>query len=256
MNTIAIVPARMAATRFPGKPMAKICGIPMIGHCYYRTIQSKLLTDTYIATCDQEIYDYIVSIGGKAVMTKDTHERCTDRTAEAMLKIEEQTGKKIDLVCMVQGDEPLVFPRMIDESVDALLKSDQNIGVSCLKSLIKTKEEFEDQNIVKLVTDKNDCAIYFSREPIPTAKKSDDASKRFKQVPIMTFRRDYLLRFNDLEPTPLEILESVDMMRVIEHGDKIVMADTDAINVSVDIPSDIQKAEAVMKSDDLFRTYS
>lgn len=256
MNIVAIIPARMGASRFPGKPLAKICGIPMVGHCYFRTIKSEFLTDTYVATCDKEIYDYVESIGGKAVMTADTHERCTDRTAEAMLKIEEQTGKKIDMVCMVQGDEPLVFPNMIDQSIVALKEAPESVGVSCLKGLIKTEKEFLDPNIVKLVTDLNDYALYFSREPIPTAKKSSDTSKRFKQVPIMSFRRDYLLRFNDLTPTPLEILESVDMMRVLEHGDRLIMAETDSINVSVDIPDDISKAEDVMKNDSLFKTYS
>src|SRR3989338_3848965 len=109
MNAIAIIPARMASSRFPGKPMAKIHGIPMIGHVFLRTRMSKHLQETYVATCDGVIFDYIVSIGGKAIMTGDHHERCSDRTAEALLKIEKETGKKADLIVMVQGDEPMIM---------------------------------------------------------------------------------------------------------------------------------------------------
>ncbi len=114
LNIIAIIPARMASSRFPGKPMAKIHGIPMICHVYFRTKMCPLLRGTYVATCDQEIFDCIVSIGGKAVMTADTHERCSDRTAEAMLKIESETDHKTDIVVMVQADEPMLTPEMID----------------------------------------------------------------------------------------------------------------------------------------------
>ena len=120
MNIVAIIPARMGSTRFPGKPMAPMLSMPMIGHVYLRTAMSGILTDCWVATCDEEIKTYIESIGGKAVMTADTHERCSDRTAEAMVKIEAATGKKIDIVVMVQGDEPLVTPEMIDEAVNAL----------------------------------------------------------------------------------------------------------------------------------------
>ena len=111
---IGIIPARMASTRFPNKPMAKIAGIPMIGHVYLRCKMSGLLDDLYVATCDKEIYDYIESIGGKAVMTADTHERASDRCAEALQKIEMSTGRRADIMVMIQGDEPMIRPQMID----------------------------------------------------------------------------------------------------------------------------------------------
>ncbi|MEK9943275.1 MAG: 3-deoxy-manno-octulosonate cytidylyltransferase, partial [Gammaproteobacteria bacterium] len=107
MKVVAIIPARMASSRFPGKPMAMIHGMPMIGHCYRRISLCEQLSDTYVATCDKVIFDYIESIGGKAVMTADTHERASDRAAEAMLKVEKQTGERIDILVMVQGDEPM-----------------------------------------------------------------------------------------------------------------------------------------------------
>ena len=122
MKVIAIIPARMESSRFPGKPLKMIHGMPMIGHCYHRTKICNELIDTYVATCNKEIYDYIESIGGKAIMTKSTHERASDRTAEAMLKIEKELGFKIDVVVMVQGDEPMTTPAMITQSLQPLHK--------------------------------------------------------------------------------------------------------------------------------------
>ena len=142
---IAIIPARMGSSRFPGKPLAKIHGIPMVGHVYYRTRMCEILTETYVATCDEEIYSYVESIGGKAVMTADTHDRASDRTAEAMLKIEEETGRKVNIVVLVQGDEPMVTPEMIKRSVDPMLK-DPTIHVVNLMARLQSTEEFEDQN--------------------------------------------------------------------------------------------------------------
>src|SRR3989338_8650143 len=110
LNIIGIIPARMGSSRFPGKPLAKILGMPMVGHVYFRSKMSKILNDVYIATCDKEIGDYADSIGAKWAMTKDTHERASDRCAEAMLKIENETGEKVDIAVMIQGDEPMIFP--------------------------------------------------------------------------------------------------------------------------------------------------
>ena len=124
MNIIGIIPARMASSRFPGKPLAPILGIPMIGHVYFRSKMSRLLNEVYVATCDREIADYIESIGGHAIMTSDKHERASDRCAEAMLKIESATGEKTDIVVMIQGDEPMVTPEMIEKAVEPMIKDD------------------------------------------------------------------------------------------------------------------------------------
>ena len=145
MNIIAIIPARMGSSRFPGKPLAKILGMPMVGHVYFRSKMSKTLSDVYIATCDEEIKQYADSIGAKRVMTKNTHERCSSRCAEAMLKIEAETGKKVDAVVMVQGDEPMVFPEMIDLALEPMLK-DPSIQITNLMAPIKTREEHNDPN--------------------------------------------------------------------------------------------------------------
>lgn len=251
---IAIIPARMGSTRFPGKPMAEIHGVPMVGHVYFRTRICSLLSETYVATCDQEIYDYIVSVGGKAVMTADTHERCSDRTAEAMLKVESETGKKVGIVVMVQGDEPMVTPEMIEEAVAPML-GDPTIKVVNLMARMKTVEEFEDPNEVKVVVDLNGRALYFSREPIPSRRKGVQNVPMLKQVCIIPFRRDYLLEFNRLPETPLESIESVDMMRVIEHGEHVNMVLTEAETLSVDTPEDLERAVNLMDGDYLMKSY-
>jgi len=254
MNIVAIIPARMASSRFPGKPMARIHGMPMIGHVYFRTRLCKLLTETYIATCDPEIYDYIESVGGKAIITADTHERCTDRTSEAMLKIEADIGGKVDIVVMVQGDEPMVTPEMIEQSITPMLK-DSSINVVNLMALIKSPAEFEDPNEVKVVVGVNGTALYFSREPIPSRKKGVPDVPMLKQVCIIPFRRDYLLKFNSMPPTPLEKIESVDMMRIIEHGEHVHMVMTDAESLSVDNQADLEKVEQLMAGDKLRNLY-
>ena len=126
--TIAIIPARMASTRFPGKPMAPIHGIPMIGHCYYRSKMSRFLDDVYIATCDEEISSYASSIGADCIVTSNTHERASDRIAEAMLTIEDELGVQHDIIVLVQGDEPMVTPKMISDSLQPLIE-DNSVNV-------------------------------------------------------------------------------------------------------------------------------
>ena len=251
---IAIIPARMGSTRFPGKPLAEIHGIPMVGHVYLRTKMCSLLSETYVATCDNEIYDYIGSIGGKVLMTADTHERCSDRTAEAMLKVESETGRKVDVVVMVQGDEPMVTPEMIEQAVGPMLK-DSSVQVINLMARMRTAQEFEDPNEVKVVVDLNGRALYFSREPIPSRRKGVLDVPMLKQVCIIPFRRDYLLEFNSLPATPLERIESVDMMRVIEHGGHVHMVMTEVETLSVDTPEDLERVLDLMQKDAFIKEY-
>lgn len=254
MNIIAIIPARMGSSRFPGKPLAKILGIPMVGHVYFRTKMSKILSDVYIATCDQEIMDYAASIGAKAIMTKSTHERCSDRCAEAMLKIEEVTGKRIDIVVIVQGDEPMVRPEMVDLALEPML-NDSSIQVVNLMAPIKTREEHEDPNCPKVTVDRHNFAMYFSREAIPSWKKGAKEVKMLKQVCILPFTRDFLLKFNELEPTHTEIVESVDMNRILEHGYKVKMVLEHFDTYCVDTPQDGERVEKAMENDPLVKAY-
>jgi len=254
MNIIGIIPARMASSRFPNKPMADILGMPMIGHCYKRSKMSNLLNEVYVATCDEEIYNYIESIGGKAVMTADTHERASDRTAEALLKIEEATRNKVDIVVMLQGDEPMITPEMIQSAVQPLIDN-KEIKIANLYANIATVGEFEDPNEVKVVVDKEEYAIYFSREPIPSRKKGITDVPMYKQVCIIPFERDFLLEYNNMAQTPLEIIESVDMMRIIENGMKVKMIFTETASYAVDTQDDLNNVIAKMKTDSLVAEY-
>jgi 3-deoxy-manno-octulosonate cytidylyltransferase (CMP-KDO synthetase) len=243
MNILALIPARMGSSRFPGKPMAKILGKPMIGHVYERVAESSLLNKTAVATCDREIFNYIESIGGHAVMTSDIHERASDRCAEALIKIEAKDQIIYDIVVMVQGDEPMTHSDMIKEAVTPML-DDPKILVTNLLGSIQNIEEFEDRNCIKVVCDLNSDALFFSREPIPTRKYGKVEMK--KQVCIIPFRREFLLSYISLEPTPLEIAESIDMMRVLEHGQKVRMIPTLYNTFAVDTAEDLKRVEELM----------
>lgn len=244
MKILALIPARMGSSRFPGKPMAPILGRPMIGHVFQNVVKSTLLTTTAVATCDREIFDYITSIGGTAVMTSNTYERASDRCAEALLKLEKQNDIIYDIVIMVQGDEPMTNSEMLSQAVEPLI-SDSSIVVTNLIGNIKSTEEFEDRNCIKVVCDIHGDALYFSREPIPTRFKGTSISMG-KQVCVIPFRRDYLLEYTSLSPTPLEIAESIDMLRVLEHGRKVRMVHTNHQSFAVDIPSDLKRVEKLM----------
>ncbi len=255
MKTVGIIPARMESSRFPGKPMAKIINVPMVGHVYFRSKMCKSLHEVYVATCNREIASYIESIGGKAIMTDNTHERASDRTAEAMLTIEKNSGNKLDIVVMIQGDEPMLYPEMIDKAIKPMLE-DNTIQVVNLMSPLTSKEEQEDINEVKVVVDLKGFALYFSREPIPSWKKGAKKVPMYKQVCIIPFRRDFLIKFNELAPTPLEIVESVDMLRILEHGYKVKMVLTEFKTYSVDTPEDLKEVENLMKNDNLVSKYT
>ena len=254
MHIIAIIPARMNSSRFPGKPMKNIHGVPMIGHCYHRANLCQDLKDTYVATCDKVIFDYISSIGGKAIMTNSNHERASDRAAEAMLKIEKSTNKKVDIVVMIQGDEPMVTPKMISDSLIPF-QIDTSVNVVNLMANINSIEEFEDPNEVKVVVNLSNDAMYFSREPIPSRKKSPAKLSMLKQVCIIPFKRDYLIKFNNTPETVTEIIESIDMMRIIENDEKVRMVMTDENSFSVDTKEDLLKVEEFMMDDLLMKKY-
>ncbi|MDO8605772.1 MAG: 3-deoxy-manno-octulosonate cytidylyltransferase [Phaeospirillum sp.] len=245
MKIVAMIPARMGSSRFPGKPLAPILGRSMIEHVTRRTAMSKSLCGVYVATCDQEIADAVAGFGGTAIMTSDRHERASDRIAEAMAQVE------ADIVVMVQGDEPMVHPDMIDEAVAPML-ADPSIRCVNLTAPIETEEEFLSPNSIKVVMDLNGDALYMSREPIPTRFKNDFARMPvFKQVCIMPFRREALTLFTRLSPTPLEITESIDMNRFLEHGVKVRMVPTRHASQAVDTPEDLERVARLMADDPL-----
>ena len=254
MIIVGIIPARMGSSRFPGKPLASIAGKPMIYHVYHRSKMSKCLQDVYVATCDREIEEYCCRNEMNVIMTKDTHERASDRTAEAMLKIEQMVNSKIDIPVMIQGDEPMIVPEMMDLAVEPMIK-DKNILVVNLMARLKSREEHNDPNEIKVGVGKDNAALYFSREPIPSGKHGAKDFYGYKQVCIIPFRRDFLLKFNALPQTPLEIAESIDMLRILEQGDKVKMVFSPYETYSVDTKEDLMKVESLMKNDPLVDVY-
>jgi len=249
MKVIAIIPARMSSTRFPGKPLSDILGLPMIEHVRRRVALSKSISEVVVATCDKEIFDVVTSYGGKAAMTSPKHERCTDRIVEASLSL------KADIIINVQGDEPMVRPEMLESVVAPLINNPELICTNLL-SEINNDLDFNSKNVVKAVFDINSNAVYFSREPIPSVKKADSLNyKKYKQLGIIAFRKDFLLTFAELPQTPLEIIESVDMLRAIEHGYKVKTVLTPYQIFGVDTISDIEKVKILMRDDDLLHSY-
>lgn len=259
-NIIGIIPARMGSSRYPGKPLEKILGMPMIGHCYKRAKMSKMLDEVYIATPNEVIKEYAESIGAKAVIGRDDHPGCSDITAEVILKIEKMTGQKTDIVVMLQGDEPMIVPEMIDMAVKPMIE-DPSIEVLNLMAPIRSQEEHNDMNCPKVVVDEQNFAIYMSREPIPSRKKWKPTPKMsdipmYKQVCIIPFRRDFLEQFNAWGRTLLEGIESIDMLRVLEKGHKVKMVYEEFKTYSVDTPEDLKKVEKYMSQDPLVKTYA
>ena len=248
---LALIPARMGSSRFPGKPMAPIAGVPMIEHVYRRVALSPSLTTTVVATCDEEIASHVRGIGGRIAMTGTHHERASDRCAEALEVIEREDGVQFDIVVMVQGDEPLVHPDMVDEAVAPLL-ADLRVRITNLLGHISGEAEFDDRNCIKVVCDRAGNALYFSREPIPTRSKGVNAPMG-KQICVIPFTRDFLLEYTRMAPTPLEIAESVDMMRVLEHGLAVRMVPTRHDSQAVDTEADRLRVEAIMRTDPLYQ---
>jgi 3-deoxy-manno-octulosonate cytidylyltransferase (CMP-KDO synthetase) len=249
LKVVAVIPARMASTRFPGKPLADILGLPMIEHVRRRVALSPLIQDVVVATCDREIFETVAANGGRAVMTAPTHERCTDRVAEAAASLE------ANIIINVQGDEPLVQPGMFAPLL-APLRAEANLPCTNLMSEIFSDNEFTDTNVVKTVCDLKGNALYFSREPVPSVRKAGNlVFQKFKQLGIIAFRKEFLHRFTILPPTPLEQVESVDMLRAVEHGYQVRMVLIPFQVIGVDTPEDLERARTLMQQDELVKMY-
>ncbi len=243
---LLIIPARMSSTRFPGKPLKKINGKEMIGHVYDNCKMEKNIDVIAVATCDIEIKQYIDKLGGYCVMTSKKHERASDRCAEALKKIEKNYRMKFDIVIMVQGDEPLVTSKMIKQAYTPLVNN-KKILISNLLGKIRDNSEHKDKNCIKVVCDKFGDALYFSRQPIPNIQNVT-SSYYGKQVCIIPFRRDFLLKYTTLKPTILEKKESIDMLRVLEHGFKVKMIPTNHTSLPVDTKYDLKKVEKFLQT--------
>ena len=244
MKVLALIPARLASTRFPNKPLAQILEKSMLQHIVERVQLCKEIDQVAIATCDQEIIDHVQSLGHQAIMTSNLHERASDRCAEAVTKLEKSKKTKYDIVVMVQGDEPMTDPRMLSDVLRPFT-DDPNLQVVNLYADIQPGE-FASTNCVKVVMDLIGNALYMSRAPIPVSMDGVERPSG-KQLGLIAFRRQALQKFTELTPTPLEVNESVDMLRFLEHGIKIRMQRTIYLTHAVDIPSDIAEVERLMK---------
>ncbi len=247
MRVVGIIPARMGSSRFPGKPLAAIRGMSMIEHVYRRSLLSRCLDEVFVATCDEEIRRAVEEFGGRVLMTSHRHTRCTDRVAEAAGEVE------ADIVANIQGDEPLLNPEMVDQVVEPLL-ADRQVLCTTIIVEISRKSEETDRNVVKAVRSLDGNVLYFSRERIPTRQMGGTAPL-FKQVGILAFTRHFLLKFDSLPETPLEQVESVDLMRALEHGYPVRGVLSNLESMGVDTPEDLARAEDLMKLDPFFESY-
>jgi len=237
---VGVIPARMASSRFPGKPLAPICGQPMLEHVYRRTRACHLFAEVVVATCDREIADVAESFGAKSIFTSASHERASDRVAEATAR------DSADIVVMVQGDEPLVRPEMIAASVEALLR-DATVDCVNLATAIRSEDELRDRNTIKVVAGLSGHALYFSRQPIPDCgARSLPTHGHLKQVCVIPFRRNALATFASLPRGPLEELESIDMLRFLENGHGVRIVTMDVPTHAVDVPGDVRIVEDLM----------
>lgn len=242
---LCVIPARMASSRFPGKPLAPLLGHPLVLHVYDRCRLSDRIDRLIIATCDDAIRRAARDHGAEVVMTAETHPGCVDRVDEAVSRPDVDLGDD-DLVLMAQGDEVLVGPDMMAAVIDAYAAS--KAPVVNLASPILDDADREDPNVVKVVAAADGRALYFSRAPIPSRARDKDAPA-FQQTGVIGFSKAFLRRFGKLERTPLEIAEGIDMMRTLEHGYPIRMVFTDRVTIGVDTPADLTRAERMLRDD-------
>lgn len=231
-KTVVIIPARYGSTRFEGKPLAEINRKPMIYHVYQRSKKAKCADDVIVATDDERIKNAVEKFNGKAVMTSKEHKSGTERVAEVAQNID------ADIIVNVQGDEPLICPEAIEQAVMPLIE-DKNIKMSTLMMKITNEAEYNDTNIVKVVTDEEGFALYFSRSLIPYPREKEHL-KVYKHIGIYVYRKGFLLELADLQPTPLEQIECLEQLRVLENGFKIKVIETNYDSIGVDTPKDLE----------------
>jgi 3-deoxy-manno-octulosonate cytidylyltransferase (CMP-KDO synthetase) len=253
-RVVAFVPARMAATRFPGKPLAKIRGIAIVEHVYRRVQMSEAIDDAWVATCDLEIFDYCSARSIPVLMTSPHHERASERMAEAVEILDRNAGRQVDVAVLVQGDEPMIVPEMMDELLAPFYAGDE-AEVFNLIQRIDSEEEFLDANCVKVVFNALNAAMYLSREPIPSPKKFTGDMPKWKQLGIIAFRAKALVNYASLAPSPLEIIESVDVNRLLEHGLELRVVSTEHKTRAVDTPDDLAAVRELMAADYLVTKY-
>lgn len=229
----------MGATRFPGKVLATIAGRPMLEHCCRGAAESDLLDEVVVATCDTEIEEWARAAGIPCVMTSPAHQRATDRVAEAAAQWD------ADVAVLVQGDEPLVTGDMVDAALGPVLAGEA--ACTNLIRRIDDEADFRSSHTVKVLFDLQKRALAFSRSLVPSPDRLRfEGIGAYKQVAVFGFTRERLLEFPALPPTPLEIAESVDMLRYLEHGRAIQFVETERTTQGVDVPEDVEIVERIL----------
>jgi 3-deoxy-manno-octulosonate cytidylyltransferase (CMP-KDO synthetase) len=245
MNIFAFIPARYQSSRFPGKPLALISGKPMIQHAYQRALACPELSGVYVATDDERILNCVEGFGGNAVMTRNDHVSGTDRIAEAAqnMGINDQ-----DLIVNIQGDQPAFQPEVVSAMITPMI-ADESIPMSTLKCRIRDEKDVINPNHVKVVTDKQGFALYFSRCPVPFCRDGAPGHVYFKHLGFYCFRMNFLRRFTALPEGTLEKLEKLEQLRALENGYRIKVPESLYDSVEVDIPSDIKAIERILAVD-------
>jgi len=244
---VGIIPARFASSRLMGKPLADIGGKPMIRHTWEQVKKSKLLNEVIVAVDDSKVYDVVKGFGANVLMTPKDLPTGSDRIAYVA-----KSYSADDIIVNIQGDEPFIQPRMIDEAIEPLL-FDKSVNVSTLAKIITTVEELKSKSIPKLVFDYENYALYFSRSPIPFVRDARNNLERiasaeiYKHIGLYVFRKKTLMKFTKLKPTVLEQAEKLEQLRMLENGMKIKIVTTEYDSFSVDTPKDLELARKIYK---------
>ena len=233
MKVICVIPARYASTRLPGKPLKLIAGKPMIQRVYEQAKKAKLPAEVIVATDDKRVYDTVSAFGGNACMTREDHPNGTSRLAEVAEKYPEA-----DVIVNVQGDEPMIPPEIIDRLAESFAE-EPNLKMATMKTRME-ESEYGDPSAVKVVTDRNGYALYFSRSLLPYPRNRTEQFKVYKHVGIYAYTRNFLMQYASMAPTPLEQAESLEQLRVLENGYRIKVLESDFRGIGVDTPEDLE----------------
>ena len=242
MKVIGIIPARWQSSRFPGKPLVDILGKPMIWWVYQQCLKVQELDEIYVATDDERIRQTCTDYGMQVVMTSDKHKTGSDRVGEVATKVEG------DLFINIQGDEPVIEPQMIRDVIGIF--RDESVYFGSLRKHITNEDEIKAQSTVKVVVDKNEDALYFSRNVIPSNVKDGKLARVFRHVGIYAYKRDFLLNFVSLPQTELELGEGIEPLRAMENGYKIRVHETQYDSIGVDYPEHVKLVEDVIRRRD------
>jgi 3-deoxy-manno-octulosonate cytidylyltransferase (CMP-KDO synthetase) len=246
VQVVCVIPSRYESTRFPGKPLADLCGKPMIRHVYERVLKAGTVSSAVVATDDERIFRAVLDFGGRAVMTAPRHRSGTDRVAEA---VETMGLEDDDIVVNVQGDQPLFEPTQADEVVAPLME-DASIPMSTLIYRIVRDEEITHPNAVKAVFDRDGFALYFSRATIPFVRDAQKSAEYFKHHGIYAYRRGFLRIFNALPEGVLERMEALEQLRALENGFRIKVVVTRHDSVEVDTPQELERVRRLLQGEE------